>query len=119
MPVYDYHCNKCNKEYELVSSVAERNNVNCPDCNTKLDKLVSSLRNSLDPFKPYILENGVEHPVLIESREQRDKIFKENKIEQKTYPNRKYHPYSRIFPVSGSCSKGSGTKWTGTHGLDY
>jgi hypothetical protein len=73
----------------------------------------------IEPFKPYVLENGVDEPTKIESRTQRDFVFKENMISQKTFRQGKYGQYTRIFPVSGPCSKGSGTRWTGVNGLGY
>ena len=108
---FEYSCNKCGKDkVERVGFICS--------CGGEF-KLKGGLNNYGDPFKPYVLENGVPEPVLIESRKQRDALFKERHIDQKRDPNRKYSPYSRIFPVSGSCSKGSGTKWGGNRGLEY
>lgn len=40
MPIYDYHCNKCDKNFELL--VRSSTVLACPDCgNVNLDKLVS------------------------------------------------------------------------------
>lgn len=118
MPTYDMRCEKCEKEFEIVCSIAERHDQKCEKCGKPLKMLVSPLKNGLDPFKPYVLENGVEHPTYIASREQRDQLFKEKGLIQKTYRQGRYSDYSRIFPVSGKCSKGSGTRWTGD-GLSY
>ena len=117
MPTYDLHCSKCNKTVELYCEIKDRAKQKC-SCGTTMTTVITPMRNALDPFKPYVLENGVPDPILISSREQRNQIFKDRKIEQLSYKNRKYHPYSRIFPVSGSVSKGSGTRWTGA-GMSY
>ena len=118
MPTYDMHCKKCKKDLEVVSSIAQRHNQMCEKCRSPLTMLVSALKNGLDPFKPYVLENGVAEPTYIASREQRDQLFKEKGLIQKTYRQGRYSDYSRIFPVSGKASKGSGTRWTGD-GLSY
>lgn len=40
MPLYDYHCDSCGKEFEKKSSIAERNNVFCV-CGEKARKKFS------------------------------------------------------------------------------
>ncbi len=117
MPTYRVRCPKCKKDFDAVASIAERENIQCT-CGSKVIRLIVPSSNGFDPFKPYLLENGVDEPTMITSRAERDRIFRENKIDQKEYKNRKYNPYTRIFPCSGSASKGSGTRWTG-NGLSY
>jgi len=117
MPLYDFECKKCGKVFDEISTIEKRNKVKCK-CGGKTKILIRELRNSLDPFKPYVLENGVDEPTLITSRQQRNELFREKGIDQITFRQGRYSQYSRIFPVSGPCSKGTGTRWTGA-GLGY
>lgn len=32
MPIYEYRCNECGYEFEEYRGMADRYNVNCPDC---------------------------------------------------------------------------------------
>lgn len=44
MPIYEYRCNKCNKEFSLIQKVgsSERDTV-CPECGSKdVKKKISS-----------------------------------------------------------------------------
>ena len=41
MPIYEYHCNKCEKDFECLVFGKER--PNCPSCNSKkVNKLMSA-----------------------------------------------------------------------------
>ena len=42
MPIYEYHCTKCKKDFELIKNTRESDNVLCPDCNELLEKQVST-----------------------------------------------------------------------------
>ena len=118
MPLYAVRCKKCKKEFEAGSGIAKRGEIRC-DCGGGVIRLIVPMQNTFEPFKPYLLEHGVSEPVMINSRAERDRVFRENKIDQKTFKNRKYNPYSRLFPVTGKSSKGSGTTWSGERGLTY
>ena len=109
MAKFDYYCDRCGNKDIQDSFICKCGGT------FKLEKNNIAM---FEPFKPYVLENGVENPVYIDSREKRNEVFKEHGITQVPHRNRKYEPSSRIFPVSGSCSKGSGTRWTG-NGLSY
>ena len=42
MPIYEYYCPKCKKEFELMRPISESGSQGaCPTCGTKADKLVS------------------------------------------------------------------------------
>ncbi len=42
MPIYDYHCQNCNKTFEMLVSNKD-SEVTCPDCQSiKVDKLMST-----------------------------------------------------------------------------
>lgn len=40
MPIYDYHCDKCDKTFELL--VKSSSTPSCPECQGSMEKLVSS-----------------------------------------------------------------------------
>ena len=42
MPVYTLYCEKCEKEFEVLAKFEDTNNVECPECNTKLQRLMSA-----------------------------------------------------------------------------
>ena len=41
MPLYEYRCNDCDKEWDGMNRVANRENENCPDCGVKATILMS------------------------------------------------------------------------------
>lgn len=42
MPIFDFTCRTCNKDFELlVRTTVEKENPTCPNCGTKLIKLFS------------------------------------------------------------------------------
>lgn len=42
MPIYEYHCNNCNHQFETIQKMNEDELVECPKCNEpKLKKLIS------------------------------------------------------------------------------
>jgi len=42
MPVYEYHCNKCQKEFEVNQSIISTQ-AQCPDCGLSTNKRLISL----------------------------------------------------------------------------
>ena len=41
MPLYEYVCKKCNKEFEMLQSIGTDSS-KCPDCGTECKKIVSA-----------------------------------------------------------------------------
>ena len=35
MPIYDYHCNQCNVDFEKMSSIGDRDKASCQHCGEK------------------------------------------------------------------------------------
>ena len=58
MPIYEYICNKCKTEFELLRHFSEADKpVVCPKCNTEAQKLVSGFASKVGfyiraPAKP-------------------------------------------------------------------
>jgi len=43
MPIYDFQCNDCKKEFEVRVSIKEVDSIKCPFCQSKnLNKLIST-----------------------------------------------------------------------------
>ncbi|MFO8049481.1 MAG: zinc ribbon domain-containing protein [Desulfosudaceae bacterium] len=42
MPIYEFKCDKCGREFEELVMVSSRDKTRCPDCgHTKVKKLIS------------------------------------------------------------------------------
>ena len=41
MPIYEYKCTKCGKEFELIQKFSDKPATKCPDCSGKVEKLIS------------------------------------------------------------------------------
>lgn len=41
MPLYEYRCLKCQKDFEFLQKISEKPKTKCPKCAGKLKKLVS------------------------------------------------------------------------------
>src|SRR5438874_1383079 len=42
MPIYEYHCGDCNRDFELLRSVREAKSTQpCPDCDTDAERVIS------------------------------------------------------------------------------
>lgn len=49
MPIYEYHCNKCNADFELMRPFGESNEAApCPHCGSPGEKLVSGCSTNAD-----------------------------------------------------------------------
>jgi putative FmdB family regulatory protein len=44
MPIYEYHCEKCNKTTEISHGMSEKRFPKCPKCGKKMERIIS--RNS-------------------------------------------------------------------------
>ena len=42
MPIYEYGCHKCGKQFEFMQSMSEPPKKRCPECKGKLERLLSS-----------------------------------------------------------------------------
>ena len=42
MPIYEYRCKKCSKEFELIQKITDEPASECPDCGGKIERLVSA-----------------------------------------------------------------------------
>jgi len=44
MPVYEYKCEQCEKVEEVLHSMTETPDVNCPDCGAPCGRIISSFK---------------------------------------------------------------------------
>ena len=42
MPIYVYHCEKCDEEHEIICKMSEKDKQKCPKCKNKLTNVVVS-----------------------------------------------------------------------------
>lgn len=76
MPIYEYRCNRCNEEWELLKSISTRRDVHC-NCGVKADLLISS------PARPIILEYYSENlNDVVTGPEQKKRLMKEKGLEE-------------------------------------
>ncbi|MFH0800458.1 MAG: zinc ribbon domain-containing protein [Pseudomonadota bacterium] len=47
MPIYEYHCKSCKKDFEVLQKLSEPNLAACPDCGKKAKRLISQTSFSL------------------------------------------------------------------------
>lgn len=47
MPIYEYRCTKCRKEFELFQKITDEPASECPDCGGRIERLVSATSFSL------------------------------------------------------------------------
>ncbi|MBI4211303.1 MAG: zinc ribbon domain-containing protein [Deltaproteobacteria bacterium] len=41
MPIYEYHCPKCEKHFEVLQKMSDEPLAACPDCHAQVKRLVS------------------------------------------------------------------------------
>ena len=42
MPIYEYECQKCHKQHEVMQKITEKPLLKCPACGGKLKKMISN-----------------------------------------------------------------------------
>jgi putative FmdB family regulatory protein len=42
MPIYEYICQKCNKQHEIIQKITDKPLAKCPGCGGKLKKMISN-----------------------------------------------------------------------------
>jgi putative FmdB family regulatory protein len=79
MPIYNYHCNKCDEEFENFSSIDERKFSECPECGSQSELVFSpNINVAIHVFQPYLDTNISEKPVYIETKSQKQALLKQN-----------------------------------------
>lgn len=58
MPIYEYHCRKCNKEFEVVQSISDPELKSCKFCKGSVTKLMSLSSFHLKGSGWYVTDYG-------------------------------------------------------------
>ena len=74
MPIYEYHCPKCNLKFELKQSFSAESMVACPKCQNGAQRCISAVPVIFKGSGFYITDNRKESPESTSS---------ETKIEKK------------------------------------
>jgi len=84
MPAYDYECPACGKVEERILPVARRLDPQmCPDCETRMAKLVTTSYNVVGDIEPYVDENLASEPVYVKSKQHRQTLMREHGVAEK------------------------------------
>lgn len=70
MPIYKHSCKQCNKVYSEYSTIADRNNSNCPECGSSDTPIQISNFNRGHVFRPGFYEHLDTEPVYVGSKKQ-------------------------------------------------
>jgi len=78
---YDYRCS-CGNTFEDYKRIEDRHYSKCPKCGKKARMIFSPCR-AVHIFQPYWDEHiGPKGPVLLESRKQKQRMLREQGLEQ-------------------------------------
>lgn len=47
MPIYEYHCKSCKKNFEILQKISDAPLAKCPECGKKIKRLISQTSFSL------------------------------------------------------------------------
>ena len=84
MPVYQYHCPKCNFKFELKQSFSDESMVACPKCQNGAKRLFSPVPVIFKGSGFYVTDNRKGAPESTDTVAKVDK--KEDKVEPKETP---------------------------------
>jgi putative FmdB family regulatory protein len=80
MPIYQYHCAKCNSKFELKQSFSDESIVACPKCQNGAQRCFSPVPVIFKGSGFYVTDNRKSIP---ESASSENKVDKKDKAEKK------------------------------------
>jgi putative FmdB family regulatory protein len=78
MPIYDYHCSDCLKEFESYSPIDNRMFQQCPDCNGEAHLIIKCQKR--DWFREFVTDDFNGKPILVKSKEHFKELCKEHGV---------------------------------------
>jgi putative FmdB family regulatory protein len=83
MPLYDYMCDGCGPQTDVVMKIAEMEKKECPFCGQPFTVVLGGVKN---PFRPFVHDNIDLHDVEITSKKQwKKELDKRNLISEYTH----------------------------------
>lgn len=79
MPLYDFHCKKCDKKWESFRKINDKMNESCPQCKGKATSLMTGFKSNPTFYQGYDL--GLD--VVITGPAHRRRIMKERNLFEK------------------------------------
>ena len=67
MPLYDYHSDRCDRDFEEMRTIEERGLAICPGCNGRAKQILKPGHGGLSLFKPGYWRDIDFDPIYIES----------------------------------------------------
>ena len=77
MPIYDYRCKECNKEFEELATIAQRNLVKSPCCDSSTMIVIKS-GASYHRFPEGMFEHITENPIWVNDKPHLKQLCKEH-----------------------------------------
>ena len=87
MPTYDYRCESCKNTFEYFQNMSDRPLNKCPDCNSKVRRLVSGGTGLIFKGSGFYLtdyaKDKTKQKQQIKSDDKKSKKVKEKKVKEK------------------------------------
>ena len=84
MILYDYRCPTCDVEFERPAEISERDNQNCYECGSKLEKLWKPTPRYV-PWQPYF-DIGLGE--MVTGRDHHRRLMRDNNCVQRDLPSK-------------------------------
>ena len=86
MPIYEYQCKKCGKEFEFQQSIKDSPKKKCPACEGKLTKLISNTSFQLKGTGWYVTDFAGKKPAKEETTKKEEPTKKQETKTEKITP---------------------------------
>ncbi|MEA3470734.1 MAG: zinc ribbon domain-containing protein [Thermodesulfobacteriota bacterium] len=78
MPIYEYKCRKCGKQFEAVQDITDDAVKECKFCKGTVDKLISLSSFQLKGSGWYVTDYGGKKPSASETKEETPSVTEKN-----------------------------------------
>lgn len=78
MPLYDYKCIRCGKEFEKFASIADRKNVSSPCCHLVAEQIIKPPSVHIFPEGPW--EHISRDPIYVNDKRHLKDLCKEHNV---------------------------------------